>query len=71
MPRRLKCTSFRLDPEDNDTFTTLVGNEAELARRVDIEVSRRFDIGGLVLDESQCPFSRIDSINYNAVVPPV
>lgn len=52
MLRRLKRTGFLIDPKYYDTIATLVGNEAELARRVDIEVPRRFDIGGLMLNES-------------------
>ena len=71
MPRRLKRAGFLVDPKDNDTVPALVGNEAELARRVDVEVPRRFDIGGLVLDESQCPLGQIDPVNHNAIVPPV
>jgi len=54
MARRLKRTGLPVDPKDDDTIAILVGNEAELSRRVDVKVSRRFDIGGLVLDESQC-----------------
>ncbi len=71
MPRRLKRTGFLVDTEDNDTVFALVGDEAELARRVDVEVPRRFDIGCLVLDESQRPFGRVNPVNHNAVVPPV
>ena len=56
MPRRLERAGFRVNPENNDTVLALIGDEAELARWVDIEVPRRLDIGGFVLDESQCPF---------------
>ena len=71
MPRRLKRTGFLVDPKDDDTVPALVGDEAELARRVDVEVPRRFDIGPLVLDESQRPFGRVNPVNHNTVVPPV
>ena len=71
MPRRLKRTGCLVDPEDDDTVLALVGDEAELARRVDVEVPRRFDIGPLMLDESQCPFGQVDPVNHDAVVPPV
>ncbi len=71
MPRRLERAGFRVNPENNDTVLALIGNEAELARWVDIEVPRRLDIGCFVLDESQCPFGQVDPVNHNAVVPPV
>lgn len=71
MPRRLKRTVFLVDPEDNDTVLTLVGDEAELSCRVDVEVPGRFDIGGLMLDESQCLFCQVDLVNHNAVVSTV
>ena len=71
MPRRLKRTGFLVYPKDDYTVPALVGDEAELARRVDVEVPRRLYIGSLVLDESHRPFGRIDAIDRDAVVPAV
>lgn len=71
MPRRLKRAGFLVNPKGDDTVPALVGDEAEPARGFEMEVSRRFDIGPLVLDESQRPFGQIDPVNHNTVVPPV
>lgn len=71
MPRRFNRTGFLIYPKYYDTIATLVGDQAELARWVDIEVPRCFDIGGLMFDESQCPFGGIDLVNYNTVMPTV
>jgi len=71
IPRWFKRTGFLVNSENDDTVFALVGDEAEPARRVDVEVPGRFDIGGLMLDESQCPFGRIDPVNNNTVMPTV
>ena len=71
MPRRLKRTGFLVYPKYYDTIATLVGDQAEFSRWVDIEVPWCFDIGGLMLDEGQCPFGGIDLVNRNAVMSSV
>ncbi len=71
MPRRLKRTGFLVYPKYYDTIAALVGNQAEFARRIDIEVPWCFDIGSLMLDESKCTFCGIDLVNCNAVMSPV
>ena len=71
MPRRLKRTGFLIYPKYYDTVAALVGDQAEFARWINIEVSRGFDIGGLMLDESKCPFGGIDLVNRNAVMSSV
>jgi hypothetical protein len=71
MVRRLKCASFLIDPKNNDTTFTLIGDKAKLTRWVDVEVTWCFYIGCLVLDISQFPIGQVDSVNHNAVMPPV
>jgi hypothetical protein len=47
--RRFKGAGFLVDPEDNNTIVALVGDEAKLAGRVNVEVARRSNTGALVL----------------------
>ena len=55
MPCRLKGAGCLINPEYDDTVAALVGNEAELAGRIYVEVPGCFDIGCFMLYESQFP----------------
>ena len=69
--RRLEGPGLLIDSEDDNAVGALVGDQAERARRIDVEVTRRFDVGGLVFDERERPFGRVDAVNGDTVVPPV
>ena len=68
---RLKIAGLLVDPEDDYAVAALIGDKAEFARRIDIEVPRRLYTGSLVLDKRQRPFGRVDTIDSDAVVPAV
>ena len=71
VPRRLEGAGSAVDSEDDDAVAALVGDETEFTGRVDVEVSRRFDIGGFVLDEGQRSFGPADSVDRDAIVAAV
>ena len=68
---RFEGAGFLVDLKDDNAVAALVGDEAEYAARIDVEVPRRLYTGSLVLDESQRPFGRVDAIDRDAVVPAV
>jgi len=51
MPHGVQRASLGIDPENNDTVFALVGDQAELPRRVDVEIAWGSNIGGLVFHE--------------------
>lgn len=71
MPCRLKGAGLPINPKDNNTIAALIGDDAEFAGRVNIEVARRSNPGALVLHERECPLGQIDPVNRDAVVPPI
>ena len=71
MARRLEGAGFAVDAEDDDAVAALIGDEAEFARWVDVEISRGFDVGGFVLDEGQRSFAPVDSVDRDAVMAAV
>ncbi len=71
MARWLKGAGSAVDSEDDDAVAALVGDQAESAGRIDVEVSRRFDVGGFVLDEGQRSFAPADSVDGDAAVAAV
>jgi hypothetical protein len=62
---------FAVDFEDYYAVTALVGYNAEFAGGVDVEISRRFDVGGFVLDEGELSVAAADSVDGDAVVAAV
>jgi len=51
MARWLEGAGFAVDSKDDYAVAALVGDETEFAGWVDVEVARRLDGGGFVLDE--------------------
>src|SRR5262245_58839362 len=69
--RRLQFAALLVNAEDNDAVRILVGDEQELAGRVDIEVSRRLDLLALMPHRLQLAAIRIDGKYCDAVMPAV
>ena len=60
-----------IDAEDDYSIRVLVGDNAELTCRIDVEISRILNSGILEAERSQRSFFRIDCINSDRIVSAV